>query len=209
MARPKSSQSLDSRVFRRIRRGAGGALFSPRDFLDLGGRAAVDKALSRLAQAGSIRRIGRGLYDLPREHPLLGRLSPDPEAVAQKLADREGERLQPMGAAAANMLGLSEQVPARIIYYTDGRARKTRLGNLTIEFHKRAPRQMALAGRPTALVASALRWLGKTNVTVERLTRLHRDMPARDRRLLQEDLGKTPSWMHPFIRYIATGKTTA
>ena len=86
MARPKSAQSLDARLFRRIRHSAEGALFSPRDFLDLGGRAAVDKALSRLAQAGCIRRIGRGLYDVPREHPLLGRLGPDPEAVARKLA---------------------------------------------------------------------------------------------------------------------------
>lgn len=207
MARPKSSQSLDARLLRRIRGCAAGALFSPRDFLDLGGRAAVDKALSRLAQAGSIRRIGRGLYDVPREHPLLGRLSPDPEAVAKKLAGREGERLQPTGATAANMLGLSEQVPARIVYYTDGRARKTRVGNLTIEFRKRPPRQMALAGRPAALVMSALRSLGKAHMTTERLARLHRDMPAKERRQLLEDLPMTPAWMHPFIRYIATGKT--
>lgn len=207
MARPKSLQSLDAKLLRRIRGSAAGALFSPRDFLDLGGRAAVDKALSRLAQVGSIRRIGRGLYDVPREHPLLGRLAPDPEAVAQKLAGREGERLQPTGAAAANMLGLSEQVPARIVYCTDGRARKTRVGNLTIEFRKRPPRQMALAGRPAALVMSALRSLGKAHMTTERLARLNRDMPAKERRQLLEDLPMTPAWMHPFIRYIATGKT--
>ena len=207
MARPKSARSLDARLSRRIRSSAAGALFSPRDFLDLGGRAAVDKVLSRLTQAGSIRRIGRGLYDVPREHPLLGRLAPDSEAVAKKLARREGERLQPTGATAANMLGLSEQVPARIAYYTDGRARKTRVGNVTIEFRKRPPRQMALAGRPAALVTSALRSLGKAHMTTERLARLHRDMPAKDRRQLLEDLPMTAGWMHPFIRYIATGRT--
>src|SRR2546427_9087415 len=116
MARPKSSQSVDAKLLRRIRGGRPDSLFSPRDFVDLGQRAAVDKALSRLAQAGRVRRIGRGLYDVPRDHPLIGRLSPDPEAVARKLAQREGERLQPTGAAAANLLGLSEQVPARIVY---------------------------------------------------------------------------------------------
>ena len=205
MARPKSSRSLDSRVLGRIRRSDRGALFSPRDFLDLGSRAAVDKALSRLAQTGGIRRIGRGLYDLPREHPLLGRLSPDPEAVARKLAERRGERLQPTGPMAANMLGLSEQVPARLAYYTDGRARKTRVGNLTIEFRKRSPRQMTLSNKPTALVVSALRSLGKANLTPHQLTRLHRILPARDRRQLLEDLPMTPTWMHPFIRYLATG----
>ena len=207
MARPKSSQSLAARLLRRIRGRAAGALFSPRDFLDLGGRAAVDQVLSRLVQEGSVRRIGRGMYDLPRAHPLLGTLAPDPEAVARKLAGSAGERLQPTGATAANMLGLTEQVPARIVYYTDGRARKTRVGNLTIEFRRRPPRQMALAGRPAALVMSALRSLGREHVTTERLARLHREMPAKDRRQLLADLPMTPAWMHPFIRYLATGET--
>jgi len=206
MGRTKSSQSIDAKLIRRIRASGAGSVFTPGQFLNLGGRAAVDQALSRLCRAGTIRRIKRGLYDLPRQHPLLGTLSPDPAAVAAAVAARRGGTLQPTGATAANLLGLSEQVPAKMVYLTDARLPKIQLGKLTLEFRRRSPRQMALANRASALVISALRSLGKGRVPVERLARLHRDMPAKDRRQLLEDLPLAPTWMHPHLRYLATGK---
>ena len=69
-----------------MKSGAPGAVFGPRMFGDLGSRAAVDQALGRLTKAGKIRRITRGLYDVPKTHPLLGVLSPDPEAIARSIA---------------------------------------------------------------------------------------------------------------------------
>jgi hypothetical protein len=104
----------------RMKSGAPGAVFSPRMFDDLARRAAVDQALSRLTKAGKIRRIARGLYDIPKTHPLLGVLSPDPEAIARSIATQAGYRLQPTPAHAANALGLSTQVPAKIVYLIDG-----------------------------------------------------------------------------------------
>ena len=80
-------------------------MFVPADFLDLGSREAVDIALHRLARKGTIRRLARGVYDFPKEHPVLGPLSPSAEAVAKALAGRDRTRLQPAGAYAANVLG--------------------------------------------------------------------------------------------------------
>ena len=115
MARTKSSQSVDSKIFARIKRRGAGAVVVPADFLDLGSRQAIGVALHRLAKEGTIRRLARGVYDLPTTHPVMGELSPTIEDVAKSLADRDRIRLQPTGAYALNLLGLSEQVPAKAV----------------------------------------------------------------------------------------------
>ena len=98
---------MTQRVLDRLKTGSPGAVFAPKAFEDLGSRAALDQALSRLTRAGKIRRIRRGVFDIPKNHPTLGRLSPDPDAVARAIAAQAGYRLQPTPAHSANLLGLS------------------------------------------------------------------------------------------------------
>ena len=86
------------------------------------------------------------------------------DLIAEALARRDGVRLQPSEAAAANMLHLSDQVPMRVVYETDGPPRKIEAGTLTIQFRRRAPRKMATAGKMSGLVFGALRGLGKRYV---------------------------------------------
>jgi predicted transcriptional regulator of viral defense system len=93
-------------------------------------------AIQRMVRAGKLRRIGRGLYDIPRKHPLLGELSASSDAIVAAIARRDGIRLQPTEAAAANLLNLPEQVPARIVYHTDRRRRTVKVGQRTIEFRE-------------------------------------------------------------------------
>src|ERR1700747_403109 len=123
MARRKSTQSIDSRIIATIHGRGRGSVFVPADFLDIGSREAVGLALHRLARKGTIRRLARGVYDFPKQHPVLGLLSPSADDVAKALAGRDRPRLQPSGAYAANALGLSDQVPARAVYLTDGPSR--------------------------------------------------------------------------------------
>src|SRR6266550_4574697 len=119
----KTTQSVDSRILARIRVWGRGSVFVPSDFLDLGSREAVDLALHRLVRKGTIRRLARGVYDFPKEHPVLGLHWPSADDVARALAGRDRTRLQPAGAYAANLLGLSDQAPAKAIFLTDGPAR--------------------------------------------------------------------------------------
>src|SRR5437870_3918090 len=98
------AQSIDSRLLARIRGWDRGAVLVPGDFLDLGSRQAVDVTLHRLAKKGTIRRLARGLYDYPKQHPVLGPLTPSAESIARALARRDRTRLQPAGAYAANVL---------------------------------------------------------------------------------------------------------
>ena len=178
-------------------------MFVPTAFLAIGSREAVDLALHRLARKGTIRRLARGVYDFPKEHPALGPLTPSAEAVARALAGRDHTRLQPAGAYAANTLGLSEQVPAKAVFLTDGPARTVKIGAITMQLRRTTAKNMAAAGRLSGLLIQALRELGKDHVTQERREHLKRSIPADKRQELMKDLKLAPAWMHPIIRELA------
>ncbi len=196
-------QFIDVKLTSRIYGAGKGAVFTPSVFLDLGARAAVDKALSRLAARGTIRRLARGLYEYPRKHPELGTLSPDIEKIAKALAGKDRIRLQPAGAYATNLLGLSEQVPAKVIFLTDGPSRTVNIGRQEIQLRRTTPRNMAAAGKLSGLLMQAFRHLGQAHITPERMAHLKRTLPAKERQQLLKDLRLAPAWMHALFRELA------
>lgn len=200
-------QSIDNKIIRRVRATRNAETFSPAHFLDLASRATVDKALSRLTAAGKLRRVARGLYDLPRKHPWFGTLSPQADKAVEALAQGQGLELRPTGAAAANLLGLSEQVPGKLIYQTNGRSRKLRVAGQEVELRHRSARQMAMSEKPTAMIVSAFRSIGKKNIAPEQLETLRERLTTAERRVLLKELPLAPAWMHPLIRHLATGKS--
>jgi hypothetical protein len=203
MAGRKTPQSTDAKVLARIRGKGLGSVHVPGDFLDLGSREAVDLVLHRLVKKGIVRRLARGLYDLPDRHPVLGLLSPSAQTIADALAGRDRTRLLPAGAYAANMLGLSDQVPAKAVFLTDGPSRTVKIGPTTIQLRRTTPRNMAAAGRLSGLIIQAFRELGQAHVTPERIEHLRRSLPAEKRRSLLKDIKLAPAWMHPIFRQLA------
>jgi len=123
-----------------------GWVFTPKDLVHLGDPRSVGMALTRLTRKGVIRQLARGLYDFPVEHPVLGRIAPSADAIAKALAARDAVRLQPAGAYAANMLGLSDQVPTKVVFLTDGPSRRVQVGQREIVLQRTTPRNMATAG---------------------------------------------------------------
>jgi hypothetical protein len=198
-------QSIDSKILSRIYGSGRGSVFTPGRFLDLGSRNAVDKVLSRLVQKGAIRRLARGLYDYPEHHPVMGILAPSPDAIARALAG-QGIRLQPSGAYAANRLGLSTQVPARIVYLTDGPSRTVRVGNQEIRLQRTTPRSMGPAGRISGLVIQALRHLGQKHVDDAVIQTLQRKLSDQDKKRLIKDIAYAPAWVGKHLREIAQGE---
>jgi len=203
MTEKKSPQSIDSKILARIHRRGKGAVIVPGDFVDIGSRQAVDLVLHRLARKGTIRRLARGVYDFPQVHAVLGLLAPSVDTVARALAGRDRTRQQPAGAYAANALGLSEQVPAKAVFLTDGPSRTVKIGPTTIQLRRTTPRNMAAAGRLSGLLIQALRELGEDHVTPARRQHLKRTLPAQERRELVKDLRLAPAWMHPIFRELA------
>src|ERR1051326_8526689 len=155
----KVRQSIDNAILRSLRAARVGSVFTSRHFADVGSAEAVRKALSRLVKAGKIRRIRRGLYDLPQPHPITGQTAPNIKATVAALMEGSHAQWQFTGAYAANALGLSDQVPAKIIILTDGVQRKMSLGKLVLIFRRAAPRNLLGAGHRSGLVIQALRYL--------------------------------------------------
>ncbi len=199
----KRSQSIDTKILSRIRAKGPGSVHVPADFLDLGSREAVDLALHRFAKKCVLRRLARGVYDFPEQHPVLGALSPSAETIAKALAERDHARLLPAGAYAANALGLSDQVPAKAVFLTDGPSRMVKIGSLTIQLRRTTPRNMAAADRLSGLVIQGLRELGKDHITPARINKLKRTLPEAKRRELLKDIRLAPAWMHPIFRELA------
>jgi len=185
-----------------------GRVWTPTDFAALGGRDAVDKALQRLALAGEIRRIDRGLYDRPATNRLTKRhMTPDYRAVIDAIARRDKLRMLVDGMTAANDLGLTNAVPARVTIHTDTRRRSIKLENLVIEFKQTAPSRLYWAGRPGMRVVQALHWLKDTLTSsrqqvLDRLSKVLAD-PAHGaaiREDLADGFAALPAWMQDLLR---------
>ena len=199
----KAAQSVEKAILASIRGRGRGFVFVPSDFLELGSRESVDVALHSLTRAGMIRRLARGIYDFPKTHPVLGELMPTAEAIAKVLAGRDRTRIQPAGAYAANALGLTEQVPAKAVFLTDGPSRSVTIGPQTIQLRHTTPRNMATAGRLSGLLIQAFRELGKENITPQRISLLKRKLPLENRRTIVKDIKLAPAWMRPIFQELA------
>jgi len=194
----KISQSIDNQIRSRIYGHGRGWVFTPRHFQGLGQSAAIDSALRRLRAEGVIRQLARGLYEYPIQDPLLGLVSPSADAIARALAVRDAIRLQPTGAYAANILGLSGQVPSRIAFLTDGPSRKVKIGRREIRLQHTTPRNMATAGRASGTLIQALRYLGQDQVDAAALATIRRHLAAisgADRATIRKDLAHAPAWI--------------
>ncbi|MBN2581007.1 MAG: hypothetical protein JXB10_18640 [Pirellulales bacterium] len=146
------------------------------------------------------------MYDYPECHPQLGNLTPPAERIAQALAGKEGLRIQPTGAYAVNVLGLSTQVPAKVVFLTDGIQRTITVGKRTIQLQRTTPKNMATAGRTSGLVIQALRYLGRNQVDDSLVKLLARRLSKDDRRNLMEDIQYAPAWIGDVFRRLASAE---
>jgi hypothetical protein len=200
---------LRSRLLARIAEQPG-EVWTPSDFADLASRGAVDKSLQRLAATAELRRIDRGLYDRPSVNSLTGRPAvPDYRAVIRAVARRDKARFLVDGMTAANDLGLTTAVPARIEVLVDARLKPIQLGKQEIHFKPAAASRLYWAGRPAMRVVQALHWLQdvlthedeRTRVA-DTLRRLFAD-PKHGRAIrddLRDGLSALPIWMQEFLR---------
>jgi hypothetical protein len=196
-------QTMRDQIVARIERLGEGKAFSAKDFLDIASRGTVDMALGSLARSGTIRRIRRGLYDMPRVNPRLGgKLSPDIDEAAQAIARRQRWKIVPEGAWAANLLSLSTQVPAKIIYLTDGPNNEVLIGRRSIHFKHARPKAMAGLDGKFALVVQALRHLGKEGIGPREMEKLRTALSPAEKRRLVKDTRFGVDWIYEVAKRI-------
>ncbi len=186
-------QKLTERIMKLAQGLPEGAPIAAKTLLHMGHRAAVDQALSRLVRRGHLLRASRGLYVRPVE-TRYGVRAPSVERVVEAIASQRGESVASSGAAAANALGLSSQVPVRAVYLTSGPSRKLKLGAQIVEL-KHAPRwQLVLANRPAGEALRALAWIGPAKAT-EALSTIQRKLPEAELREIVAARALLPSWI--------------
>lgn len=211
----RKGSDLKTQLLKQILESPQNEVWAPNDFVTLGSRSAIDKALQRLAASGDLRRIDRGLYDRPGRNELTGRPTvPDYRAVIQAVARRDNARLLIDGMTAANDLGLTTGVPARIEVLVDARLKPIRLGNQVIHFKTAAPSRLFWAGRPAMRIVQALYWMqdilsnpNERQRTMQELRKLFTD-PNRGPAIrddLQKGFSALPIWMQEFVTELIRG----
>jgi hypothetical protein len=201
-------QTTNRRILERIRRFKSGRAFVAKDFLDIAARGTIDMTLSAAYRNGVIRRVRRGLYDVPKVNPNLGGpLSPDIDQAARALARRYRWTIVPQGAWAANLLGLSTQVPAKIVYLSDGPNQKVQFGRRTIHFKHARPQTLGQKTGMTALAIQALRYIGKQGLDDSLIRRLQALLPEAEKRRLVKSTRFGADWIYETAKQIAGNLT--
>lgn len=172
-----------------------GDIFFPAEFRMLGTDDAIKMALSRLVKEGAAERISHGIYYKPKRHKLLGSIKPSLEMIANAIAKRDHVIIKPTGISALNKLGLSQQVPTKHVYITNGQPRKYKIGGKEIVFKSASPKKLALKGKVSSLVILAMDELG-ANVFIEKFASKIKELLKKEEAdILENDMKLASSWI--------------
>ena len=199
----KTMQSIDDKILSNIKKRGRGTIFFANDMVQYGQRQSVLKALERMAAAGTILRVARGIYCYPKVDKELGLgiLYPSLDEIAQAVAKRDKARIAPTGVYALNVLGLSTQVQMNVVYLTDGTARRLKVGNRKgILFKHTAPKNLAFKSKTAMYITSALKELGQSGVTQEHKAKIKELLQEEDKEKVLTDAALIPSWIMDIIK---------
>ncbi len=181
----------------------GGVLFVD-DFLDYGNPESVKKALLRLKEKETLVRLAHGIYLYPKIDKELGVLFPSTEEIANAIARRDKARIVPTGTQALNKLGLSTQVPMRIVYLTDGAARTVKVGKRTITFKKASPKNLLTKGEISGLAIQALKTVGQNKIDENTIEKIQAILEKEKKENIIHDAKLSPAWINKILMQAVT-----
>lgn len=193
-------ESVDDKILVKIKKAKRGSLFFIEDFLAFGNVKAVAKALERLTDKGEISRVSRGIYAILQNDPILGKIQPSAEQVAEVIRKRDKARMVPTGILALNALGLSTQIPVNLVYLTDGSARTVNLGKRKIKFKKTSPKNLSAIGSISSLAMQALKEIGKDKITEREIEIITEKLKNEEPYRLEHDIRLAPEWIRIIMR---------
>ena len=187
--------SVESQILKKLKDNNRGKIFFPTNFSKIGSEDAIHQALKRLTEKDILIRIAHGIYLYPKIDLELGILYPPIDEIAIAISKRDKARIIPTGAQALNLLGLSTQVPMKVVYLTDGAQRNITIGNQSIKFKKTSPKNLAVKGEIDGLVIQALREIGNGKVNDEQLKSIIRLLQKEIPENVRYDAGLAPTWI--------------
>jgi len=191
--------SVHSAVEKQIKNKKPGAIIFPADFRGLGTEAAVKMTLVRLVKEGMLNKLGHGIYLLPKKDPLFGDLLPSPVEVAEAIAKKDKVRIKPAGAYALHKLGLTTQIPMKLVYLTDGPPRQITIGKTVLKFKATTPKKMAMKGKYSGLIIQAVEELGVENIDAETESKITELLRKESPKVLREDLRLAPAKVNDYL----------
>ncbi len=200
------TESTEKQILKKIKKAGRGTLFFVENFIPFGSAKTVNKALERLVDKGILLRVATGIYTRPKISKLLGALRPGVEDIAKAIAKRDKARIVPTGIYALNRLGLSTQIPLKIVYLTDGAARKVKINNTVITFKKTTPKNVMAVGEVSRLVIQALRTIGRKNITDVEINKIQRILTKEKKTKLEHDIRLAPAWIREIMLPILKNK---
>jgi len=195
------NNTIDNKIFTKIKKAKRGTLFFGDNFSSFGSAETIRRTLNRLVESGEIDRVAPGIFVRPQIDKIIGKITPKIEDIASAIARRDKAKIVPTGDYALNRLGLSTQVPMKIVYLTDGSARKVKIGNYTINFIRTSPKNVAAIGKISRLAIQALKSIGKKNISLKEIERIQNVLMKEKVSHLEHDLRIAPAWIKEIIRY--------
>ena len=193
-------QSIEDKIYKKILKIRRGYLLFPDDFQDLGSSEAIRLALHRLEKVKRITRVAQGIYVRPIHSKYIGEVLPSAEEVAKGIAKRDRIRIVPTGAYALSALGLSTQVPMKLVFLTDGAARVVKVGKRTIKFKKSTPKSLLAKGKISGLVIQALREIKINSVTDAEEKQIINLLKKESNIVLLHDIKLAPVWIQKVMK---------
>lgn len=192
--------SIEDRIEKSIKSKQRGVLLFADDFIEYGSSDAIRQALVRLVSKEVIKRVAQGIYVRPTISKYIGEVLPTAEDVAQGIAKRDKIKIVPTGTHALNKLGLSTQIPLKLVYLTDGAPREIQIGKRTIKLKKTTPKNLLAKGKTSSLVIQALREVGQNGVTEEFERKIIELLKKEERKDLEHDIPLAPVWIRKIMQ---------
>lgn len=189
------SNQIESRILKSNR----GAFFFAEDFVNLGTSENIRQKLSRLVKEGVLDRIAPGIYLKSKKDPILGIIHPNLDQIAREIAKRNKARIAPTGVMALYLLGLTTQIPLKIVYLTDGSPRQIKIGSRAIKFKNAAPKNFAIKDEVLQLVVQAFKEVGHKELNAVFLERIKPAVAKMDKNVLDSQLRYAAVWIRKEI----------
>lgn len=193
------NESISSQIENKIKRSRPGQIILPSDFKDLGTSTAIRKTLSRLVDHKVLVRMGQGVYVIPIHDKLFGEVLPSMEEIAASLAEKEHVKIMPTGQYALNKIGLSNQVPMKMVFLTNGTKKNITIGKSSIVFQPTTTKKLAMVGSISSLLFLGLEELDLNRLTESEIEKIIALLKKEDQNNLKHDLKLAPARISDFV----------
>ncbi|MDR0332437.1 MAG: type IV toxin-antitoxin system AbiEi family antitoxin domain-containing protein [Dysgonamonadaceae bacterium] len=193
------TDTIEDKIFMKMRQNRRGKIFFANDFDSIGNYKASSKALERLVNQEKIMRVSRGIYCIPKKTDFYGSVMLSHDDVVKAIVKRDNAKIIPTGLFAENILGLSTQVPMKVVYLTDGSPRKLKIGNQSVIFKKTSPKNLASKGKISTLAIQALKSIRKDRVTEDEKRKIIEVLKKENPQYLKHDIKYAPLWIREIM----------